>query len=266
MLYSGSTGATPALTALNIEDPGFQITTPTDGSASLRRQSSSALLGSNFNSQYSHRDLDPLEIESDLTAFDAPASNATSLDDEYGDIGINIVSADPYPHNIPVTVVLDGPSWPAPLSPLTPFQAIQMTHDAALHNMYGVAIGPASWISNVPPPASSPNINVTSSPHDERSESLTPPSSQNVLVTDDLYRRSNNQSYGAADPQDVLEAVRNGEAHKIINPKGVSDRTLAAAQANRKREAKFCCSVCGNSQTSKQNLDSKFFSYDSRAV
>lgn len=262
MLYNESTGATPALNALNIEDSGFQLTTPTDGLVPLRRQSSSVLLGSNFSSQNSQRaHLDPLELGDDLTAIDAHASNAASLDEDYGNINISIVSDDPYPHNVPVTVALDSQfgGWNAPLSPLTPFQAIPMTHDATLQNsMYGVAIGPANWISSVPPSAPSPNINVAPSPHGERSESLTPPSSQNVLSPDDLFRGANNQTYESADPQEALEAVRNGQPHVVVNPRGVSDRTLAAALANRKREAKFCCSVCGNSQTSKQNLDSKF--------
>ena len=35
-----------------------------------------------------------------------------------------------------------------------------------------------------------------------------------------------------------------------------SNRTLTAAAANRKREAKFHCPICSDSQTSKQNLQS----------
>lgn len=70
-------------------------------------------------------------------------------------------------------------------------------------------------------------------------------------------RGFHNSKSSASAVQDALQAGHAG--HVVVNPKGVSERTLAAARANRKREAKFLCPVCGNSQTSKQNLDSKSY-------
>ncbi|XP_006459544.1 hypothetical protein AGABI2DRAFT_191490 [Agaricus bisporus var. bisporus H97] len=264
MPYNGSTGATPELGALHLEDSGFPLATSAGGLRPLERHSSSVLLDSTFNSQNLQRThLDPLEFEHDLAALDAHTSNTGSLDEEYNDINISIVSDDPNPHNVPVTVMLDSQSgWNPPLSPLQ-FNAIPMDYefdDSALQDdIYrGVTIGRPTWTLDVSSPVPSPNINVTYSPHNGRPESLTPSSSQTVFPG--TSNQTGTPCKYESDPQGALEAIRNGQNDIVKNPRGVSDRTLEAARANRKREAKFWCNICGNSQTSKQNLDNHIMS------
>jgi hypothetical protein len=135
----------------------------------------------------------------------------------------------------------------------------------------GVAIQPVNW--NQPfthSQAVSPSPSNVPSLHDSRSSPQIASESDVVTPESDFregssqptrFRSFDNDAINSA--HSALEAMHSGQPHGIVNFKGVSERTLAAAKANRKREAKFCCKICGNCQTSKQNLDSEHYQLNS---
>lgn len=266
---------------LHLEESGLQLAHSAKGPGTLRSQQSSVLLGSNSGSQNSQSaHLDPLDLDNkltDLEHFDGQLStnDTAGFSEEYHGININIVSATAGNQNVPITVALDAqqtwdPAYQYQLSPLTQLQALPISYEGDVSDyqqMFGVVIEPTNWALPVVPQTASPSPSNTCS--DRRLPSLTPSVSRTPLSPEAVFHGGNdhqgrfrNYKHGnmtGSEAQEALEAMRAGQQPRsIVNPKGVSERTLLAAEANRKREAKFRCDICGNSQTSKQNLESEY--------
>ncbi|KXN86071.1 hypothetical protein AN958_10547 [Leucoagaricus sp. SymC.cos] len=271
-IYGAETGTTPDLTGLNIyEDLGFGLAPSFKGTAGQ-----SVLLGSNTGSENPQdTNLDPLEFGdalADIGHLPGPAPAAAPVTElvEDGPYNIRIV---PDPNSeiqgIPVTVDNQSMWPPGLLSPLSALHSLPIERGAGGgHNLNdhfsGVAFQPSTWDGHF----DFPSTNTPSSAVTPLNENRTPPQLSPRINSDLVpnhgatYRTVNPQSthfpnFGkdvSRSPGSQGEAAPSGQP-QIVNRKGVSERTLAAAEANRKREAKFHCHICGNSQTSKQNLD-----------
>lgn len=271
-------GVTPALNGLSIDGNGFQLAIKTSGAS----QQSSVLLGSTDGPQSSVTDLDPLDdnlvgLES-LGGQTPRVECPNDLDDGGYSIHIQHDADSSNNRAIPVSFVLDNPTiWNPLLSPLAQLQGLPIGQPQVVPDYTNQVIIPsASWggsfsVSQTASPM--PNFGNTSPLHNRRPPP--PVSSPSSPASESSFRKGGDLSPAAQQAQnfpelgnspigsghEILQAAHSGKyPQRVVNPKGVSERTLAAAEANRKREAKFQCHICNNSQTSKQNLESKFFS------
>jgi hypothetical protein len=252
----------------NYEESTFQMVD------SVKMQSqSSMLLGSMFATENSQStDLDPLEL--DVNDLQAPASGLVTYPEDDGTYNINIVSADNSVQNVPIRVNLQEYETPWELlSPLSALRGLPVDHISGGGNLgeqlnpSHVSIQPADWAV-----LSQPAISPTLSPlNDNRPSPHGSTASNSAGIPESPFHGTNQQHrrfHHDATPSmhTPSEVIHSGQyPGQIVNPKGVSERTLAAAKSNRKREAKFQCPICGNSQTSKQNLESTSFLFIRRA-
>ncbi|KAJ3557011.1 hypothetical protein NP233_g11845 [Leucocoprinus birnbaumii] len=265
-------GATPDLGNLHIGNVSYDNPSYDEFSFGLARPItkpsglSSMLLASNQSFDGSQ------DIDEDLglglnSLADIPVPAAHGAEGE--DISIDIVPAGNNLQNVELKVNLEDDSDYFPpsflLSPLKNVHTLPLNYPSgSVGNDQHVFLQPSlpwevdmSFSPNVSPAASSPSASheifsphvkpsVNSAPIPGSPYASTPGGSTNPLPSEDTART-------------MLEAFRSGQT-PIVNAKGVSERTLAAANANRKRVAKFHCDICGNSQTSKQNLENHVLS------
>lgn len=217
---------------------------------------SSVLLGSGYKlekSQYS-ADLDPLDLGEKLFDLSEQGSSFTTNGLRNVDYDMTIFSTGNVDHSTPVKQISDdanrGPNLL--LSPLNDLDGLPLEHPT-IEEISGVVIQSAQWCQTASrAPTSSQGI----SDH-QLSSHVHPASNPSFHPTrdDQITGFHNYENDSSSFVRSALEGMHI-EQSQIINPKGVSTRTLAAAMANRKREAKFRCYICGDSQTSKQNMQS----------
>jgi len=219
---------------------------------------SSVLLGSGHkleNSQ-SSADLDPLDFGKKLFDLSGQGSSFTGSTNSLRNVDYNmtIFPAGNIDHSTSVKDISDDANWGPNLllSPLNDIGGLPLEHPT-IEEISGVVIQSTQWCQAASrTPNSSQGISDHQpSPHVHPASNLSPYPTRHGQIT----RCHNYENDSSSSVRSALEGTH-VEQSQIINPKGVSTRTLAAAMANRKREAKFHCYICGDSQTSKQNMQS----------
>ena len=258
-VYPVENGLAPDLTGLSLNSPnsyeelGFRMA----GHSQDPRQSS-VLLGSGqkLENSQSSADLDPLDLGKKLLDLSGQGSSFTGSTNSLRNVDYNmtIFSAGNIDHSTPVKEISDDASWGPDLllSPLNDIGGLPLEYPT-IEEISGIVIQSAQWCQTA-----SRTLNTSQgisdhqpSPHVHPASNLSPhPTCDSQITHCHKYENDFSSSVRSA-----LEGTH-VEQFKIINPKGVSTRTLAAAMANRKREAKFQCHICGDSQTSKQNMES----------
>jgi len=258
-VYPVENGLAPDLTGLSLNSPnsydefGFRM-----AGHSQDPRHSSVLLGSGqkLENSQSSADLDPLDLGKQLLDLSGQGSSFTGSTNSLRNVDYNmtIFSAGHIDHSTPAKEISDDASWGPDLllSPLNDIGGLPLEHPT-IEEISGIVIQSAQWCQTASrtPNTSQGISDHQPSPHVHPASNLSPyPTRDSQITHCHKYEDDSSSSVRSA-----LEGTH-VEQSKIINPKGVSNRTLAAAMANRKREAKFHCYICGDSQTSKQNMES----------
>ncbi|KAF9450055.1 hypothetical protein P691DRAFT_502006 [Macrolepiota fuliginosa MF-IS2] len=259
------TGASPELGDLKLlDDYAFQMIPTVKAQCS---QGPSVLLGSTAGSENSQlTDLDPLDDTfTGLEQLHGQSSVVEPVANFHDRYNIAIEADASGVHSVPITA-FDTSTLNSDrnlLSPLGQLQALPVDEGSSVHyqrQMQGVFFQRAGWGASQDPGI----LDTCSFEIDNRRPVLASPlpftfreGGGQRQAGFERFHSSRNTT--AESVHDVLQDISTGQ-REVVNPKGVSERTLAAAEANRKREARFRCDVCGNSQTSKQNLENHIMS------
>ena len=265
-VYAVEGGTTPDVTKLSLNSPtnyeefGFRMVRP-----SRDPRQSSVLLesSSSLESPQSSVDLDPLDLGNQLVDLNGQGPSSIGTTSSLRNYNITVLPAQNVGHSTSVKVIPDDTTWDSDilLSPLKDLDGLPLEYPT-VEEFPGVIIQPTHWCQTASP---APNKSQTISDHQPPHVR---PASNSALIPTSPHPTCNSQTtrchaYENDASSSVHCALRDSqtEQHRIINPKGVSNRTLTAAAANRKREAKFRCAICSDSQTSKQNLQSALLSW-----
>lgn len=264
-VYSVEGSATPDVTKLSLNSPtnyeefGFRMVRP-----SWDPRQSSVLLesSSSLESPQSNADLDPLDLGNQLVDLNGQGPSFTGTASSLRNYNITVLPAQNVGHSTSVKVIPDDTTCDSDilLSPLKDLGGLPLEYPT-VEEFPCVIIQPTHWCETASPaPNKSQAISDHQPPHVR-------PASNSALIPTSPHPTCNSQTtrchaYENDASSSVHSALRDSqtEQHRIINPKGVSNRTLTAAAANRKREAKFHCAICSDSQTSKQNLQNHIYS------
>ncbi|KAJ3563642.1 hypothetical protein NP233_g8810 [Leucocoprinus birnbaumii] len=276
------TGATPDLGNLHIGN-GYDKQNYDEFSFGMVRHIAkpsglSSMLLSSSQSFDGSQDIDDLELGlNSLADMPMPAPDMRPIHEaESTDINIAIVPAGNAGETVPLKVDLVNASdfqWDRNLlSPLPSVNTLPVAGDhyytGRIENDQHVLVPGFGWgydmsLTADGSPLTSGHLTScenVSSPHVTPSASSAPiPGSPYTTPASSINPLPSEEGDVASTARSFLEAYRTGQT-QVVNTKGVSERTLAAANANRKREAKFHCEICGNSQTSKQNLENHVLS------